>query len=123
MPGGRPRLYNSVDEVQGIIDAYFNDLGDEIPTMAGLALALGMSTETLRCYGKEEEFSATIKKARQKVESAWEKALIRGGSGPIFWLKNNAGWRDKTEQDVNHAGSIKHGRVECVIVDPKDSSS
>lgn len=116
MPAGRPRLYNNADEVQAIIDHYFADLGDEIPTMAGLALALGMSTETLRRYGKQDEFCATIKPARQKVETAWEKALIRGGSGPIFWLKNNAGWKDKTEVDNTNTNNNVH-TIRYVIKD------
>ena len=122
MPGGRPKLYESVDEVKGIIDAYFKDLGDEIPTMAGLALALGMSSRSLRNYAHKDEFLPTIKAARQKVENAWESALIRGGSGPIFWLKNNAGWRDKTETDINHGGKVVT-KVEYDISDPSGSRS
>lgn len=118
MPGGRPRLYNSAEEVQEIVDAYFAEIGDEIPTMAGLALALGMCTETLRNYGKREEFFGTIKKARQKVENAWESALIRGGSGPIFWLKNNAGWKDKSEVDNTNKNENIH-TIQYVI--KKDS--
>jgi hypothetical protein len=123
MAGGRPRLYNSAEEVQEIVDKYFAELDDEIPTMAGLALELGMSSRSLRNYAKEQEFFPTIKAARQKVEKAWESALIRGGSGPIFWLKNNAGWRDKTERDVNHGGEVKVSAVSYEVIDPKSSSS
>lgn len=122
MPGGRPRLYTSVEEVEEIIDNYFLSLdSDEIATISGLAMALGMSTETLREYAKKDEFSGPIKKARQKVETSWEKALLRGGSGPIFWLKNNAGWRDKREHTVD--GKMKVSKVEYVIEDPKGTSS
>ena len=115
MPGGRPRLYTSAEEVQALIDEYMEENEGQILTMSGLALKLGMCTETLRVYGGEDEFSATIKKARQIVETAWEKALHeKGGSGPIFWLKNNAGWKDKKEHDVN--GNLTIHKVERTIV-------
>lgn len=122
MPAGRPRLFNSADEVQGIVNDYFATVEGEIPTMAGLALALGMSTETLRRYGKEDEFCATVKRARQIVETAWESALIKGGSGPIFWLKNNAGWKDKTEVDNKHSGDLKITKVERTVVKPEHTN-
>jgi hypothetical protein len=109
MPAGRPRLFDSAEDVQAIVDDYFANLKDgEIPAMSGLALALGMSTETLRRYGNQDEFCATVKRARQKVEYAWEQALIRGGSGPIFWLKNNAGWKDKSEVDNTNKNESIH---------------
>lgn len=104
--GGRPALYDSVEQVEEIIDKYFDLCVEEkeFPTISGLALALDMTTETLRMYGKDEEFSATIRKAKQQVEIAWEKKLLMPGSGPIFWLKNNAGWRDK--QEVEQSGDL-----------------
>jgi hypothetical protein len=115
MAGGRPRLYTSEEEVHDIIEEYFATLSDdEVPTMSGLALALGMCTETLRQYGKQEQFSATIKKARQRVELGWEKLLMRGGAGPIFWLKNNAGWKDKSELDTNNNNN-NVSKIEYVI--------
>lgn len=99
MPGGRPRKYTKVEDVEDVIDTYFATLKeDEVPSMSGLAYALDMSTESLRRYSHEDEFCGPIKKARQAVERFWEQSLHhKGGSGPIFWLKNNAGWKDKTE--------------------------
>ena len=70
--------------------------------MAGLALELDMSSRALRDYREKSEFLPTIKKARQKVESAWEQAMIRGGGGAIFWMKNNAGYQDRiTNENIN----------------------
>jgi len=104
MAGGRPPLYASVDELSGIIDTYFAGcIEDNKPmTISGLALALGMTTETLRMYAEKDEFSAPIKNAKQKVEADVECRLLSGAApaGSIFWLKNNAGWKDKTEQDL-----------------------
>ena len=106
MPAGRPPKYDTHEEMQEIIDAYFvkcDILEDNkplaFPSMAGLAYELGMTTQALRDYAKKDEFLCTVKEARQRVEMAWEQRLLSPGSGPIFWLKNNAGWKDKTEQE------------------------
>ena len=45
---------------------------------------------------------------------AWEQLLMRGGAGPIFWLKNNAGWKDKSEVDNNNNNRNIH-KIEYVI--------
>ena len=106
--GGRPKLYTSADQMQQVIDAYFEECkeSEEPLTISGLALALDMTTETLRQYGEGEEFSSTVRKAKQKVENYVEKRLMAGGqaAGPIFNLKNNVGWKDKTETDITSGG-------------------
>lgn len=106
MPAGRPPKYTDPDEMQEVIDKYFADcdVNDKPYTISGLALALGMSTEALRHYGERDEFVATIKGAKLKCENYLEEALVTrpsGHTGLIFSLKNNYGWKDKTEQDVN----------------------
>ena len=104
--GGRPPLYTTVEDVEERIDKYWDACEEvkEFPTITGLAMALDMTTQTLRMYEKEDEFSSTIKKAKQKVEMAWEQRLLQPGSGPIFWLKNNAGWKDK--QEIEQSGDL-----------------
>lgn len=101
--GGRPPMYETPEAMQKEIDLYFaayKEEGGGFPTISGLAYMLGFSTEALRCYEQKDEFLATIKRAKQKVEMEWEQRLLTPGSGPIFWLKNNAGWKDKSEQEV-----------------------
>lgn len=113
--GGRPPLFKSAEDMQEAIDVYMDfchgkrddeDLAlPQIPTISGLAFALGMSTRALLNYEKKDEFLPTIKRAKQVVENAWESRLAGSAStGAIFWLKNNAGWKDKTEQDVTSGG-------------------
>jgi len=102
MPGGRPPKYAAVEDMDEVIDNYFNNLGDNIPTMAGLALELDMTSRGLRNYREKTEFFPSIKKARQKVEAAWEQAMIKGGGGAIFWMKNNADYQDRiTNENIN----------------------
>ncbi len=101
---GRPRKIPDEERLQEIIDEYFlrcEENGD-IPTTAGLALAIGVTSKTLRRHETGEsgdDLCPTIKRAKQRVEEAWERALLRGGSGVIFWLKNNAGWKDQPQAD------------------------
>ncbi len=114
MGAGRPLKYQTVEELQSAVDAYFRDdcmmkLGDaEIfaPTMGGLACALGVSRQTLVSYRDKDEFLDTIKNARSKIGAALEQRLYSNSvAGVIFNLKNNFEWKDKQEvetKDVTH---------------------
>lgn len=105
METGRPKLYESKEEMQEIIDAYFS-LCDQLEkpyTMSGLANALNMSRQSVINYSKEEEFFDTIKKARGEIEQQLEENALMGKSNAtftIFNLKNNYGWQDKSELEV-----------------------
>lgn len=135
----RPLKFESVQELQEKIDAYFaecdphmveseawEDLRDkdgtlikdengynklelitrkrmtkQVPyTITGLALALGTTRETLLDYEEKDGFSDTIKAAKLRCENYNEQMLYgTSPTGTIFNLKNNYGWRDKTEQE------------------------
>ena len=118
MPAGRPPKFKNAKDMQTAIDYYFAQLEEDCPTISGIALALDMSTQALRDYQKKDEFLATIRKAKQRVEIEWERRLLSPGSGPIFWLKNNAGWRDKTETDNTH--HVEVSEIERKIIDDTD---
>lgn len=125
MTAGRPPLYKTPEEMQTVIDEYFDwcdnktkeihsdKLGDMIVpnpepyTMSGLALRLGMSRETLSNYKEKTEFLDTIKAARNKVEYDIERRMNDKDTftpGLIFNTKNNFGWKDKSETDVTSKG-------------------
>lgn len=102
----RPKLYSSVENMQKIIDEYFKmcDEKEKPYTMSGLAYALDMDRRSLLNYSKDEMFFPTIKKAREKVEQQLEENALMGKANAtftIFNLKNNYGWQDKTEVQVN----------------------
>jgi len=132
MPAGRPPIYETPEEMQRIIDLYFiacklnhleqmdvdiegkkkdysddeiltiDYIDDAAPTVSGLAYTLGMTTETLRTYGNDDQFSATVKKAKQRIEMFLEGRLYgQAVTGSIFNLKNNFGWKDKSEQELS----------------------
>ena len=100
---GRPVKYETPEEMQSDIDAYFDSCSeDEPPRVSALAYALDMTTETLRAYGNEEKFSATVKRAKQRIEMHLEKNLNNPScTGTIFNLKNNFGWKDKQETELS----------------------
>jgi hypothetical protein len=97
-----------VGELQDGIDKYFTECGEtgEPLTVTGLALALGTTRETLMDYQGRDEYSDTVKKAKLKIENAYEKRLIgRGNGGDIFALKQ-FGWTDRTERAVEVTGNM-----------------
>lgn len=101
--GGRPLKFKTVEELQEKIDRYFAscDEDEEPITITGLALALGTTRELLCDYEDKDEFSDAVKMAKQRVQHAYEKRLVkRGNGGDIFALKN-FGWKDKSEIDNN----------------------
>lgn len=121
---GRPKLYNTAEEMQEKIDAYFlscfrplfdkngNPVTNPITqkfileqykpfTMSGLANALDMSRQSLLNYSKDDEFFDTIERARRKVEIYTEEKLFEKETcnGSKFSLSNNFGWSEKQEID------------------------
>lgn len=129
MSGGRPPKYTDPQVMQDLIDLYFlackvhqtnepslleglndeelliiNDIDCIVPTVSGLAYLLDMSTETFRDYGTSErhdEFSATVKRAKQRIEMSLEQRLAGNNvTGAIFNLKNNFRWKDKQETEL-----------------------
>jgi hypothetical protein len=125
---GRPRKYKNAAELQKVIDEYFSSCYEDVPvknekgeeigtqkrlirpfTITGLALAVDMSREGLLNYEETEEFFDTIKKAKLRIHNFAEEQLFtsRNPAGVIFNLKNNYGWKDKTEQDLNMSGELE----------------
>lgn len=105
MPAGRPKLFTNKEEIEDIADKYFANTPKGEYTISGLALELGMSRETLCQYAKDGEFSDTIRKYKQMVESDYEYTLRkRGNAGDIFGLKN-FGWKD--ERSVQQESKVE----------------
>lgn len=124
MPGGRPRKFQTVEEMEEAIEAYFKkcdarttpmslkgvgliDVPHPEPyTVQGLSVHLDLTTEGLMEYERREEFSGTVKKAKARVEANKVVNMLDGkgfGAGYIFDLKHNHGWKDK--QEIEQSGT------------------
>lgn len=139
--GGRKLKFQTVEELSACLNEYFEFCDNrvkEIPskdggvtlikhpapyTMSGLARRLGISRDTLCNYHNRELFSDTVKAARDRVQEDIENRLMEtpNQSGAIFNLKNNFGWKDKTETDLTSGGE-KLG-IEVEFINGKDSKS
>ncbi|KPU43022.1 hypothetical protein OXPF_34540 [Oxobacter pfennigii] len=96
-----PLLNNAGEQIKTTI--YF-----ENPSILGMCAHMGIDRATLLRYEQEQEYCNTIKKAKEKIEKYLEEKLYRHEqvTGIIFNLKNNFGWKDKTEVEQNISGDI-----------------
>ena len=105
-PIGRPLKYKSNEELQKAIDDYFImcDKKEKPYTITGLGLAIGLDRRQLLEYGEKDVFNNTIKLAKERVHAYAEEHLYKSGiaAGVIFNLKNNFGWKDKTEVEATN---------------------
>ena len=105
-PIGRLLKYKSDEELQKAIDNYFKmcDKKEKPYTITGLGLAIGLDRRQLLEYGEKDVFNNTIKLAKERVHAYAEEHLYKSGiaAGVIFNLKNNFGWKDKTEVELTN---------------------
>lgn len=137
---GRPSKYKTVEEMQAVIDQYFEDCkGEPIngddgqpildkygqpfiinahpPTVTGLALALGFtSRQALLNYQAKKAFVDTVLRAKARIEDYAEERLFDrdGQRGAEFSLKYNFRWVDEMKQDEDEG----HGVAELPAVLP-----
>jgi hypothetical protein len=119
--GGRPLKYKTVDEMQKLIDGYFESCFTDKPiidkngdvigvervqirpyTITGLGLALDMDREGLLNYQGRAEFFDAITRAKRICHNYAEELSMtaKNPNGVLFNLKNNYGWKDKNETEI-----------------------
>ena len=122
--------FSSAAVLSQLIDSYFTNFdgadskGAEPITLTGLALHLGFtSLEQFEDYEKRGGFAIDIKRARLRIEQAYEKRLhLPSPSGAIFVLKT-FGWNEKIEgKDPNKIAS-KTMKIKMVQSGPKPASN
>ena len=104
-----------VTQVQTRLSEFFNlyTAADMKPTVAGMAMALGINRSTLAAIARDypingqgyksalpKPVTESIKRAYQLMENLWETYMNSGKVNPvsgIFLGKNNYGYQDKTE--------------------------
>lgn len=108
---GRPRAFNSVEELESKINDYFEYCNKENKpyTMSGLAYYLDVDRKTIVNYTKDEDYFPTIKKARDRVQMQLEENALMNISNStftIFNLKNNFDWKDRIETNTENFEQI-----------------
>lgn len=105
-PGGRPTDYSQEVNEKAIqyLETY-KEHGDAIPSVAGLAIALGVSKSTVYLWkDSHEEFSDTL----SRILTAQEKYALNGGMLGEFnstitkLVLANHGYSDKVETQNTH---------------------
>ena len=103
MPAGRPLKFESKEELENKINEYFShcDKVKKPYTIAGMAIYIGCSRDTIYEYEKNkdriEEYSDTIKKARDKILAYLEEKLMMEGKPGQIFIAKNYGYTDKQE--------------------------
>lgn len=101
---GRPLKFETVEELESKIADYLEQTPKEEWTITGLAIALDTYRSVLCDYEEKDEYSNTIKRAKQMVEHSYELDLKKHGrTGTIFALKN-FDWKDRNETDLTSLG-------------------
>lgn len=107
---GRPRLYNSPEELEDKILDYFEYCMDnnEPLTITGVCLWCGFgSVKSFYDYGNRPEFVQSIQLARTLISHGYEKLLSSSSANGARFALNciNKGefWQERKELTVNNA--------------------
>lgn len=117
-----------IERAESYVMGGFADEGDLVPSIAGLAVFLGISKNSVYTYGEQDsDFLNTLK----QIEVKQEKILINGGLGGTFnntitkLMLSNHGYSDKVQSDVTTNGETinKPTVIQLVGLTNDDSTS
>lgn len=107
-PGGRPPKFTSPEHMEALYDEYENSLApDEIPDVEGFCVYVDAWRDLFSEYGTKPEFSDTVKRIKNRIYAKKKQLAMQNKMNAtifIFDAKNNAGYTDKTEQDITSGG-------------------
>ena len=103
---GRPSKYTGDKDIVPKVYEFIEECKEKeiLPSKAGLGLHLGVTKETIHSWcNNHPEFLSAIKKVEQFQEQMLMNESFMNGKNAtmaIFLLKNNHGYKDKTEVDT-----------------------
>jgi hypothetical protein len=106
--GGAPTKYK--EEYIALVDDFIARRKEEnkIPTIEGFAYEVGVWKDVIYDWMKKHKKFANAIKNLMVMQSDWLQAGIVNNkanvAGGIFLLKNNHGFKDRTEQDITSKG-------------------
>jgi DNA-binding phage protein len=91
----------------------FKELGDVVPTVAGMACEIGISRETIYAWAKDEtkpEFSDILMRVMEKQERNLVNGGLAGGFNPAVtkMMLTKHGYSDKSE--VEQSVTVHEGQ-------------
>ena len=112
MAGGRPRLFNTVEELEQKIQEFYDycELKEVPLTFERLATFIGVDRKTIYNYSQKDEFFPSIKRVRDKIQADIMERGMSGAINPtfgIFCLKNY-GYTDKQEIESTNTNVNKN---------------
>jgi hypothetical protein len=117
MTKGRPLKFGSPEELWKLFEEWqqrFNPVEgkgvEEIPDIEGFCDHVNAYRDIFSEYERKPDFSDTIKQIKNWIYHKKKQLAMQGKMPPaifIFDAKNNAGYTDKTEQDINHSGEVQ----------------
>lgn len=127
MPAGRPTKYT--DEILANAKNYvdsFSELGEQVPTVAGLSLAIGVSRDTIYAWDDNEdlsEFSDTLERLRALQQMTLINKGLDGSHNPTIakmLLSANHGMHEKSQSEHTgpKGGPLQIQEIQRTIVDP-----
>lgn len=127
--GGRPTKYTPelVKRAHWYIRGGYEECGDVIPSVAGLALEIGVSKETCHAWrAKHPEFSGLL----DDLHHAQERKLLSGGLSGAYnatiakLVLNKHDYVERAERDHRSSdGSMSPQRIERVVVTVREDAA
>lgn len=114
--GGRPKAFNSVQELEQKIEEFYDycEQKEETLTFERLATFVGVDRRTLYNYDKKDEYFLAFKKVRERIlADIMSKGLSNkiNTTFGIFCLKNY-GYTDRQEIESNNINTNKNINLE-----------
>jgi hypothetical protein len=129
MPAGRPTDYTPelIEKAWAYANGGWEEVGDPVPSVAGLACEIGVRRETCHAWAKDEtkEFSNILR----KIAETQERQLVKGGLGGNFnasitkMMMTKHGYSDRVETDhTSSDGSMTPKPTEIILRAVDDTS-
>jgi hypothetical protein len=132
MTAGRPTSYTPelVEHAWHYARGGWQDAGDPVPTVAGLACEIGMARETLHRWAKDDD-KAEFRHILETIASNQERQLVKGGlegnfNAPISkMMLTKHGYSDRVENDHTSSDGSMTPPTTIVLrgVKPDDASN
>ena len=119
--GGRPKAFNSVEELEKKIKEFYDycELKEETLTFERLATFLNVDRKTIYNYEDKDEYFHTFKKVRERILADIMSKGLGNKINPtfgIFCLKNY-GYTDKQEIESTNTNTNKNINVDHLSTD------